>query len=257
MTKSDIKAIVIDDSQQARKLLRLMLAEVAPQIEVCAEAENLDEAVLLMRERQPSLVFLDIEMPGKSGLQILDEIDRNELNYEIIFTTAYNQFAIQAFKLSAVDYLLKPLEEQQLKDAIAKASERIKWSSMANEYELLRQNLQNVGDKTLRIPTAMGYVYVNVGNLLYIEADGSYARIHCLDRETITVSKNLKYFETALEGIDFIVRPHRSFLVNIHHIDRFDKSDRGRICMKNGTLIDLSRERRGDFFAALARFNYM
>jgi two-component system, LytTR family, response regulator len=257
MTNSDLKAIVIDDSQQARKLLRLMLAEVAPHVEVCAEAESLDEAVALMKTHRPKIAFLDIEMPGKSGLQILEEIDRNELDFEIIFTTAYNQFAIQAFKLSAVDYLLKPVDEQQLKDALAKASERIKWSSLANEYELLRQNLQNNGDKILRIPTAEGYVFIHVSNLLYIEADGSYTRVHCINRDVITVSKNLKYFETALEGIDFIVRPHRSFLINIHHIDRFNKSERGRICMKNGTMIDLSRVRRGDFFAALARFNYM
>lgn len=257
MTNSDLKAIIIDDSQQARKLLRLMLAEVAPHVEVCAEAEILDEAVALMKTHRPKIAFLDIEMPGKSGLQILEEIDRDELDFEIIFTTAYNQFAIQAFKLSALDYLLKPIDEQQLKDAIAKATQKIKMGKMASELELLRQNLQNNGNKTLRIPSVGGYVFIHVGNLLYVEADGSYSRVHCTDRDVVTVSKNLKFFENALEGIDFIVRPHRSFLINIHHIDRFEKSDRGKICMNNGKIIDLARERRSEFFAALAKFNYM
>lgn len=255
MTKSDIKAIVIDDSQQARKLLRLMLAEVAPQIEVCAEAENLDEAVLLMREHQPSLVFLDIEMPGKSGLQLLEELGQVDFIFEIIFTTAYNQFAINAFRLSAIDYLLKPIDEKQLKEAVERAIKKLHWQSLDNQLDVLKNNLESSSSKIIRIPTSKGIELINVHEIICIEADGSYAHLSLTSNRKITISKNLRFFENAFQGLDFMLRPHRSFIINMHQIKRFDKTDRGHIVMCNDAEIDLARDKRSLFFNAVQSLN--
>lgn len=253
--QTNIKSILIDDSPQARKLLRLMLSDIAPQVEICAEAEDLDQAVLLMKAHKPQLIFLDIEMPGKSGLQLLDELGPVDFHFEIIFTTAYNQFAINAFRLSAVDYLLKPIDEKQLKEAVEKATEKLQWQRVVDELEVLRHNLKSVEEKILRISTAEGQEFVNVNDIICIEADGSYSRISCVGGKIIIVSKNLKYFENTFLEIDFIIRPHRSFLINLQHMVRFDKSARGKINMRNGLEIDLARDKRTLFFNAVQSLN--
>jgi two-component system LytT family response regulator len=136
-----MKAILIDDSKQARELLGLMINELAPEVKIAAEAESVDEAIIEIREYRPELIFLDIEMPGKSGLQLVDQLSKEELNFEIIFTTAYNQYALQAFRLSAIDYLLKPIREKELVDAISKAKQRIEASRSKDRLSVLVNNL--------------------------------------------------------------------------------------------------------------------
>lgn len=256
MTNSDLKAIIIDDSQQARKLLRLILAEVAPHIEVCAEAESLDEAVALMKTHRPKIAFLDIEMPGKSGLQLLEELGQVDFHFEIIFTTAYNQFAINAFRLSAVDYLLKPIDEKQLKEAVLRAEERINTKQIATDLNVLKQNLISSGDEQIRIPSTGGFELIKVNQIMFIKADGAYVHIYCINNKNLTVSKNLKYFENALQGISYMVRPHRSYLVNLNFITRVDKSNSGKIILQNNIEVDISRDRKAMFFDILEKFSF-
>jgi two-component system LytT family response regulator len=210
MTK--VKAILVDDSDQARKLLRLMLAELDANVEIVGEADHLDAGVKLIRDLTPDVVFLDIEMPGKSGLQILEELPREEVDYDIVFTTAYNDYALKAFRLSAVDYLLKPIDEEQLKDAIGRIRNK-------TEKKDLRDRL------------------------------GVHIRL--TDGKSKTISKNLKYFEQALEGQSDFVRVHRSFVINLKHMKVFSRSGRGTILMNSGKQIDLARDRREDFLKLL------
>ncbi|HRE96105.1 MAG TPA: response regulator, partial [Flavobacteriales bacterium] len=142
MNSEKINAVLIDDSSQARKLLRLMLAELAPDVNVLGECSDLSEGVKSIREYKPDVVFLDIEMPGKSGLQILEELPRDEMQYEIIFTTAYDEYALRAFRLSALDYLLKPISETELNEAVKKIRQRKQLYSSSERIQALNTNLQ-------------------------------------------------------------------------------------------------------------------
>jgi two-component system LytT family response regulator len=249
-----ITAIIVDDAAQARKLLRLMLAEHAPQVVVKGEAANVVEALQLAIAAQPDVVFLDIEMPGKSGLQLVEELQNACLQCDVIFTTAYNKYAVQAFRLSAVDYLLKPIDESQLIEAVEKVTGR---KNAANGNERLGQLLENLKlgtQDTLSIPIINGYQFVSVGSIISITADGSYVNIVLADGAMMVVSKNLKYFEQALEGFQQFVRVHRSYLINLQQMKRFERSGRGTIIMNDNSEIDLARERRDSFFAALELF---
>lgn len=221
---------------------------------VKGEAANVVEALQLAIAAQPDVVFLDIEMPGKSGLQLVEELQNACLQCDVIFTTAYNKYAVQAFRLSAVDYLLKPIDESQLIEAVEKVTGR---KNAANGNERLGQlveNLKSGTQDTLSIPIINGYQFVSVGSIVSITADGSYVNIVLADGTTMVVSKNLKYFEQALEGFPQFVRVHRSYLINLQQIKRFERSGRGTIVMNDNSEIDLARDRRDGFFAALEQF---
>ena len=244
-----IKAVLVDDSEQARKLLRLMLKELAPDILVAGEAADVSSAVDLIRKLKPDVVFLDIEMPGKSGLQLLDELPRDEVHYEIIFTTAFNDYALKAFRLSAIDYLLKPILEKDLVEALDRLRDRKDQKELKSRLDALTANLNSEKEKVLCIPVMSGYEYLRLDEIEHIEADGSYTKIMCVDSKTKTVSKNLKYFENALLDQERFIRVHRSFLINLDQMRAFSRTGRGTIVMKSGKEIDLARDRREDFFA--------
>jgi two-component system, LytTR family, response regulator len=246
-----IKALIVDDSAQARKLLQLMLGEIAPEIEICALVESVIQAVDAIKQHQPDVVFLDIEMPGKSGLQLVDEISREEQPYEIIFTTAYNEYALNAFRLSAIDYLLKPIDESQLSNAVKRLTDKRDGESAKTRLNILKQNLSNNSENILSIPVQNGYEYIKLDEIEFLEADGSYVHVFSSDKKQKTVSKNLKYFQAILEKNSNFVRVHRSYIINLKNIHAFSRSGRGIITMKNGREIDLARDRRTEFLKIL------
>lgn len=248
-----MKAVIIDDSPQARKLLRLMLQELAPEIKLIAEGENVNEVLPVIEKLQPDVLFLDIEMPGKSGLQLAEELMKNNTPCEIIFTTAYNEYAIQAFRLSAIDYLLKPIDEKLLVDAVRKVKEKRTLLQSHHKLIALTQNLKPTTDPVFCIPVQNGYEYILLKEIEYLEADGSYTHIHLINKDRKTVSKNLKYCEQALESFPNFVRVHRTHLINMDSISSFSKSGGGTITMKCGKQIDLARDRKSFFMDILAR----
>jgi two-component system LytT family response regulator len=245
-----IKAIIVDDSAQARKLLRLMIQELANDVSILGEAENVNEAVDLIKKQKPDVVFLDIEMPGKSGLQLVEEISKEEANYDIIFTTAYNDYALKAFRLSAIDYLLKPIDEQQLEEAIAKLRERKLLKDNKKQFDTLKYNLSNNSDSIICIPMLNGNEYVYLKSIEFLEAEGSYVKIHLVEQKQKVVAKNLKYFENALQNSPIFFRAHRSYLLNLQHVKKFEK---GKIITTTGAEIDLARERKNDFLQAMEK----
>lgn len=247
-----LKAVIIDDSPQARKLLSLMLEEHQKDLEIIGEAENANLGFELIKQQKPDVLFLDIEMPGKSGIQLAEQLSNEKINISIVFTTAYNDYALKAFRLSAIDYLLKPINEIHLEEAIQK----IKKTQPIQEEGKLKtfiNNYENNQPKTLSIPTAAGYQFIKIDNLMYIKADGSYTHVFSTNEKPITVSKNLKYFESALDGYTQFIRVHRSCLINLQQIKKFDKQNRGEIIMNDNAIIDLARERRDDFFKLLEK----
>jgi two-component system, LytTR family, response regulator len=239
-----MKALIIDDSPQARKLLRLMLNELAPTIEILAELEDANDALEIIKKLEPHFVFLDIEMPGKSGLQLAEEMLQNKCQCAIIFTTAYNEYAINAFRLSAIDYLLKPIQEDHLIEAISKVDERLKFKDVEIQLKALSKNLKEDKPEVLCVPIQGGFEYISLDEICYLEADGSYVHIICQNGKNKLVSKNLKYFETALEGVRNFVRAHRSFCVNMDVVNSYLKSNGGSLELSSGKTIPVSRERK-------------
>lgn len=252
-----IKAILIDDSEQALRLLQLMLSELAPEVHVLATAKNVDEGLLAFEKHTPDVVFLDIEMPEKSGLQFAEEMLRRQSVCEIIFTTAYNQYAINAFRLSAIDYLLKPIDEAQLLQAVEKIKSKQQLKDDQSRLIALTKNLQPQAEKVLTIPVFNGYDYVEINAISYLEADGSYTQMIMTDGKQKTISKTLKYFEIPLSDQQNFIRVHRSFIINIAQMRSFSRASRGTITMRNGKEIDLARDRRQSFFDMLERNQYL
>ncbi len=242
--KVKIKAILVDDSLQARKLLRLMLEDLCPEVTLLGEAENVAEGLALIKTHEPDVVFLDIEMPGKSGLQMAEELIATNVSCQVVFTTAYNSYAINAFRLSAIDYLLKPIQEDQLIEAVDKIKENAALKNSADRLEALTQNLNNEKSALLSIPIQGGFEYIALDEIEYFEAEGSYVRIVCANQKSKIVSKNLKYFESALESTRNFIRTHRSYLVNMNCVFSYSKSEGGILLLKSKQNIPISRERK-------------
>jgi len=248
-------ALIIDDSAPARKLLRLMISEFFPNIAIADEAANGLEAIALIKKHKPDFILLDIEMPELTGLQLVEKLIDTGISFEIIFTTAYNEYAIQAFRLSAADYLLKPIKENELIDAINKVLNKRNLIESDRKLNFLAQNFKQEKPNVLCIPILNGVEYIPVSEIEYVEASGSYATVALTDGKHKTVSKNLKFFEESLIHFWQFVRVHRSFIINIEMLKAFTKTDSGTIVLKSGKSVSLARDRKDAFLEKLALLN--
>lgn len=239
-----ITAIIVDDSERARNLLRLMLNELAPIVQVMGVAEDAEEGLRLIDKLQPDALFLDIEMPGKSGLQLAEALLEKNFLGNIVFTTAYNEYALKAFRLSAIDYLLKPIQEDQLLEAVEKLKTEKEHRNNEIRLKVLSDNLKEDKNDLLCIPIQGGFEYLALDEIEYFVAEGSYIRIVCLNQKPKIVSKNLKYFETVLDSTPNFVRTHRSYLVNMKCVQSYSKSEGGLLRLKSSQNIPISRERK-------------
>ena len=232
-----IKAILIDDETMARSLLADMLGHYCPEVQVVAEAADLPNGVKAIRKHKPDLVFLDIEMPGHSGLELLDFFEEEEIAFKIIFVTAYHQYAIRAFKLSAVDYLLKPLDADALMTAVGMFQKQ----QEPNRYTLLRRNLEGSGRGRLAVHTVSAIQFVPLDQIRYFKAAGAYTEL-VLASDTVVSSRNLKYFEELLAEEPDFIRCHKSFMVNLQHIDSYVKTDGGYLSV-DGQIVAISPDK--------------
>ncbi len=240
-----IKTIIIDDEKMARTLLEGMLKELCKDVEVLDTCKDLPTGVKSIRKHNPDLVFLDIEMPGHSGLELLDFFNEDEVNFSIIFTTAYNQYAIQAFKLSAIDYLLKPIEFKDLEHAV----ERFKKQGVKQNYQVLKTNLQlNHKKKKIAIHTTGSIKFIDINDIIYLKADGAYTNIVLKNEDTVMASKILKSFEDVLNPDLSFFRCHKSFIVNTNYIKEFVRTDGGYLRMENNHQVSLSSEKLDTLF---------
>lgn len=235
------KAIIIDDEEMARTLLQGMVAEYCPNVETVDVCKDLPTGVKAIRKHKPDIVFLDIEMPGHSGLELLDFFDEKEVHFSIIFVTAYNRYAIQAFKLSAIDYLLKPIEVEDLKNAI-NLFEKSKYK-FASNFQVLKENIKNPSSKKLAINTINSVAFVETKDILYFQGDGAYTKIYLKEGKLITVSKGLKNFETILQDNPDFFRCQKSFIVNVSHISEYVKSDGGYLLIDKIHQISVSSDK--------------
>jgi len=219
------RSIIIDDETMAQTLLKGMLLEYCPKVDVVGICDDLLSGIAAIKEHNPDLVFLDIEMPGQSGLHLLDYFDEIDITFSIIFVTAYNNYAIQAFKLSAIDYLLKPIEANDLIQAI----DLFENNKNRNQFKYLKHNISSSTQKKIGLNTVGSIVYVNLENILFFEADGSYTKVILIDGKQIITSKVLKHFETVLlDNLNFF-RCHKSFMINTNHIDEYVRAEGGYV----------------------------
>lgn len=242
-----MKAIIIDDEPKARNLLRILVEENCPKITQLYEAGDLLSGVEIIKNEAPSIVFLDIEMPEHSGLEILNFIEKDVINFEIIFTTAYSEYAIQAFQLSAIDYLLKPVRPNQVKEAVDKAIAFLSKSKINTKLEELKQSLSNNSFEKIGLPVNDGIKFVNFKDIIMLTADGMYTKITTVEDDCLLISKPLKHFVELLQNISIFYRPHRSNLINLKHIKKYVKSDGGYIVMDNDKAVSISKEKREEF----------
>ncbi|CAL2085040.1 LytTR family DNA-binding domain-containing protein [Tenacibaculum sp. 190524A05c] len=241
-----MKALIIDDEKRARNVLRILIEENCPKITEISEADNLLSGVQLIKEEEPRIVFLDIEMPEHSGLELLNFIEKDSYNFEIIFTTAYSEYAVQAFQLSAIDYLLKPVRPNQVKEAIERVLNFVGDSQINIRLQELKSSLEKSNFKKIGLPNANGIKFVEVDKIIMFEADGMYTRVSTMGGN-VFVSKPLKFFVEALNNIKVFYRPHRSFLVNLKYLREYVKKDGGYIVMENNKAVSISKDKRDEF----------
>ena len=235
-----MKAIIIDDEKRARISLSYILQEYCPNVTIVAECENLAEGVKAIRKNQPDIVLLDIEMPGHSGLELLDFFDENEVNFSIIFTTAYNEYALKAFKFSAVDYLLKPIIPEELADAIQRVA---KQKQRFENFRAFKENLQQETLTKIAVPSGNTLLFLETNKIMYIKGEGAYSEVFCNDRTKQLISRNLKNFEDILCSDSRFLRIHKSYIVNFNFVTAFNKSDGGSIVLENKIQIPVSPDK--------------
>lgn len=239
-----IKAVIIDDEERARNTLFSFITDFCEGIEIVASSSNVPDGVLAINKHKPDLVFLDIEMPEYSGFDLINFF--REIDFEIIFVTAYSEYAIKAFDVSAIDYLLKPLDIDQLKNAIEKVKTKKLKTNMPQRLELLKESYKNEEFRRIALPMNDGLLFIEVADIILIEAEGAYSNLFLKNGSKILVSKRLKFFEELLQNRNFIYRPHRSFLVNLNYIKKYIKGD-GAIIMDNTFTVAISRDKKSEF----------
>ncbi len=240
-----IKTIIIDDEPNARLVLRTLLTNYIQDIEIVAEAASAAEGLALLETLSIDAVFLDIEMPKMDGLALLRQL--KQINFEIVFVTAYNQYAIEAIKFSALDYLLKPVDIDELKATIQRLKQKLsKSADQQNQsvYFLPRDfnNLQHQHSK-IALPTAKGFRITQISDIQYAEAARNYTTFFLENGQKIVVGRNLKFFETKLQGFGFF-RSHESYLINLSKVEQYEKGKVGRIILDDGNALPVSRGRK-------------
>lgn len=242
-----ITAIIIDDEVKGRMALRQKLKDYCPDIQLEGEAEDGEEGLKLIEELQPDVVFLDIEMPRLNGFDMLLQLPRQD--FHLIFTTAYDHYAIKAIRFAAFDYLLKPVDIEELKTAVEKIIQTGRQPNNGRRLETLAHNLQTALNK-IAISTLEGLLFFDINDIIHIEAQSNYTLFSFSNRPRLTVSRTLKEFEDLLPSEQFF-RTHHSHIINLQYIKRYMKGDGGQIELQNGEVVDVSRKKKEEFLKLL------
>lgn len=243
-----IKAVLVDDERHSLKLLQQKIERNCAEIEVQGAYTDPRLALDTLREQPPDLLFLDIEMPYLSGFDLLREL--GNIDFEVIFTTAYDEFAIEAIRVSALDYLMKPIVVEELKQAVARLKNREEEAPGDFQQLLQMVQQQTAGHAKVPIPTLDGIELLEPENILYCESKGNYCTIHFLEDSPLLTSKTLKEVEGLLPATTFL-RIHQSYLVNFHFVRKYLKTGGGYVMLKNGKELKVSKARREQVMEAI------
>jgi two-component system LytT family response regulator len=245
-----LSAIVVDDEPKVRDLIVKLVKQFCPEVTVCAEAGGVEEAFEKITIHKPALLFLDIEMPGANGFDLLRKFD--EINFSVVFVTAYDHYALDAIKFNALDYVLKPIQSDQL----IKAVNRFVKNGLQSQgiHSLLANSSLERKAKKVAIPSVAQIQYIRVGSIAYIEADGAYCKVYSEDGSAILSTRPIKAYEQMLESYGFF-RLNRFYLINLERVKTYDKNETDAIELDNGKMITFSRKRRSAFMEAMRHQN--
>jgi two-component system LytT family response regulator len=245
-----IKAVIIDDEQHSLETTDILVRKYCPGILVTGLADSPEKGIALIDALKPELVFLDIAMPRMNGFEMLQFIQFK--NFEIVFTTAFDAYAIKAFKVNAMDYLLKPIEPEELIRAVEKVKAKIEKNQQLNRIDDILQNstLQGFRKSKLALPVDGKIAMLEYDSILYCESDGNYTRIYLSGNKRLMISKTLKDIENMLPQTGFF-RIHHSYVVNINHIKEYIRGEGGEVVMSNGEIIRVSRNKKEELLSVL------
>jgi two-component system LytT family response regulator len=241
---SQIKAIIIDDEERARNTLSSLLLNYCPEITIMAACSNVPDGVIAINKHKPDVVFLDIEMPDYNGFELLGFF--REIDFDIVFVTAYSEYAIKAFEISAVDYILKPIDIDQLKNSVEKLKQKKLRSHMQEQIELLKESYRTDDIRKIALSMSNGLTFVEIADIVFLEADGAYTTFYLKNGQKIVVSKKLKFYEDILSNRPFFFRTHRTYLVNVNYIKQYSRSENA-ILLDGDFNIVISRDRKQEF----------
>jgi len=245
-----MKAIIVDDEPDGIRTLQKMLEFHCPNVQVVAACSGVDAAKQQIAASHPDVVFLDIQMPGKNGLDLLTEL--NEKEFEVIFVTAHNEYLLQALQYSAADYLLKPVDEDRLVEAVQRAEKRLQPGNTERTKALLH-NLNTAGNPSemrLCLPTLKGFIILKLDDIIYCEAERSYTKFYLDGGKTVAASKPLLEYDQVLKDTYFF-RVHKSFLINLHHVKEYQRGEGGMVIMSNNDEIEVSRRKKDQFLTRI------
>lgn len=244
-----LTTLIIDDELRGRNVLRELLARYCPEVRVLALCEDARQGIEAIRQHQPDAIFLDIKMPTVNGFEMLEQL--GEVTFEIVFVTAYNEFALKAYKYAAFDYLLKPVDPDELRATVERLTLKKQRASLPDRLALLMKTLE----EPRKLPTKLsihgsdGITILPIADIVYLEADGPYTVFFLTNREKVVSSKNLKEYEEILAEHGFF-RTHHSYLVGLEHIRKYVRTD-GYVLLTNGHRVDVSKRRKDEFLQRL------
>ncbi|MCG8576665.1 MAG: LytTR family DNA-binding domain-containing protein [Flavobacteriales bacterium] len=243
-----LKVIIVDDELAARNVLSNLLVRCKINVDIVARCEDVLEAVKAIKKHQPDVVFLDVQMPEYAGYEIVNFFD--EIDFEIIFVTAYDQYAIKAFELSAVDYIVKPIERSRLDEAVEKLNDKLRQKTAYENYQVLLESVRSKELGKIVISELKDgqllHQTLNLSDIIAVEAMGAYSKVYLKDAPSIILSRNLKHFEERLPETDVFFRTHRSWLINSGYIESY-RPRFGKIVLKNQLEVKLSKKRQETF----------
>jgi two-component system, LytTR family, response regulator len=248
MPNSDLKVFVVDDEFQSRQLLCNLLTENFNNVTITGEAGNVSEALNGIKNTQPNLLFLDIEMRGETGFDLLQQLGHH--NIQVIFVTAHNEYALKAFRYHAIDYLLKPIILSELADAVKNAGSRLPDNNLYSAEQLSNlvrsiNSRKNIHDK-IAVPTSDGFVLIPVKEIIFCKAVGNYTEFHLLNNKQLLSSYTLKQYHDLLTEKNFL-RTHRSYLINMAYVKMYRKGDGGTVIMQDGSEVEISKPNKEAF----------
>ena len=246
-----LRAIIVDDEENGRETLLYSLKEVCPDVEVISMADSVETGLQAIKDHGPELLFLDIEMPSGSGFDLLQQIPN--IDFDIIFTTAYDQYAIKAFKFSATDYLLKPVNMDELKSAVDMVKNNKVTKETFKQYEILKENLEEKDNSfhRLALPTSDGLDFIELKNIIRCAADGNYTLFYLTNGKKIIVGKTLKEYDELLSDHNFF-RTHKSHLINLEFMTKYVKGIGGYVIMSDGSEVEVAKRRKESFMERLS-----
>lgn len=248
-----LRTIIVDDESDAVKFIESIIAEYCPNIEIVGTANSAREGVKLINEKEPDLVFLDVEMPHGSGFDLLSNFPQK--NFDVIFITAFNHYAIKAIKFSAVDYILKPININEFVEAVKKVEAARQKNKTSNfSLDALLENLRSSMPSKLAIPTSDGMEYLNTNEIIRVEADRSYSWFYLTENRKYLVSRNLKEYQELLSDRNFF-RTHNSHLINLEFVKKYVRQEGGYVLMTNGSNVPISRSKKELFLKQMARLS--